>query len=114
AIGYKRLLKNHRKMKRILWRDKIDDALRNEPEIITFEWDDPWEDERKMLREAMSELSPQCRELLLRKYYHEKTIAEIMVELEYNSLNSVSASSSRCLKRLKEIIEDKLRQNGRR
>lgn len=104
AIGYKRLLKNHRKMKRLIWRDEIDDAIQKNREIVHFQWDDPLQEEKEQLVAAINDLSAQCQELLLRKYYEEKSIHEIMQELNYNTANTVSASLSRCLKKLKELI----------
>jgi RNA polymerase sigma factor (sigma-70 family) len=111
AIGCKRLLKNHRKMKRIEHHDAIDDALQNDRAVISFDWDEPWAEERELLLAAINELSPQCREALLKKYYDEKSLAEIQSELGYGSLNALSASLSRCLKKLKETIAEKLKNN---
>ncbi len=105
AIGYRKLLKNNRKMRHILWKDEVDDALQKDPEILLFDWDEPWLEERKMLSAAIGQLGAQCQEILTQRYYHEKKIEELKTELNYNSANSVSATLSRCLKRLKEIIE---------
>lgn len=105
AVGYKRLLKNNRKMKRIFWHDEIDDTLRKGHDLIISEWDDPWAEEREVLLNAMNQLSPQCQSLLVGRYFDEKKLEEIQQEFHFNTPNSTSASLSRCLNKLKEIIE---------
>lgn len=104
AIGCKRMLKNHRKMNRLLWRDEVDIVLQEVAVMTAYDWDDPWLEEKDQLLAAMELLQPQCQELLLRRYYDERSIQEIMQEWNYNNLNTVSASLSRCLKKLKELI----------
>lgn len=108
AVGYKRLLKNHRKMKRFFWRDTIDDAILKDHELIAFSWDEPWAEEREMLLAAIEKLPKQCQEILLSRYYEEKNLQEIQIEFNYSSLNTVSASLSRCTRQLKDIIEEKM------
>ena len=105
AVGYKRLLKNNRKMKRIFWRDEIDDTLQKEHAHIISEWDEPWAAERELLLNAMNQISPQCQDLLVSRYFDEKKLDEIQREFHFNTPNSTSASLSRCLNKLKEIIE---------
>lgn len=110
AVGYKHLLKNHRKLKRIFWKDEIDKALTDNPIIAAFESNDPWEEERDILRAAMNELSLRCQELLVRRHYHEQSIAGIMADFQYASVNTVSVSLSNCLAGLKKIIETKTKK----
>jgi len=105
AIGSKRLMQNHRKMKRFFWKDDIDDALIQEREIIQFEWDIPGLEVRQHLLASINELGAQCRNLLLSRYYDGKKLEDIQMLFNYHNLNTVSASLSRCLKILKNNIE---------
>lgn len=110
AVGYKWLLKNHRKMKRLLWKDEMDEALAKNPQVSALDFDDAWEVERDMLHAAMLELSPRCRELLVWRHYREHSISEIMTAFQYATANTVSVSLSNCLSKLKEIIEEKTKK----
>lgn len=107
AVGYKRLLKNYRKVRRYLWLDAIDKALKNSPELALIDLDDRWEEERDLLLAAMEQISPRCRELLLERYFEEKSINDLMQHFEYASHNSVSVTLANCLAKLKRIIQEK-------
>lgn len=107
AVGYKRLLKNYRKINRFLWQDAVDKALKNNPELALIDLDDIWEEERDLLLAAMEQISPRCRDLLLKRYYEEKSIEELMQHFEYASHNSVSVTLANCLANLKKIIQEK-------
>ncbi len=104
AVGFRVLSANERKSKRFALKDEIDYAL--DGGLAASEPDDPWLAERKTLLAAMGQLSPACRQMLKLRYYEEKSLSEVQVELGYNSQNSLNASMSRCLKRLKEIIRE--------
>jgi len=106
AIGSKRLLQNHRKLKRFLWKNEIDDTLLHEYEVFTFEWDVPGHANGEALSARINLLSTQCRDLLLSRYYQGKKLTDIQEEFDYPNLNTVSASISRCLKRLKGLFEE--------
>jgi RNA polymerase sigma factor (sigma-70 family) len=109
GIGANYLKKSHRKLKRILWKDEIDKSLGSSAVINTIEFDDIWEEERIILQAAMEQLRPNCRELLTQRYYHEKTIPEILEATEYASNNAVSVTLSNCLSALKTIIKEKMK-----
>ncbi len=111
AVGYRRLLNYRRKTKRIFWKDEIDDALVKDPAFQSFPEEEPQAEEKESLMAAMQEMPPQCGELLKQRFFLEKSIAEMQGALGYQSVNALSVSLSRCLKRLKEIITDK---QGRR
>lgn len=105
SVGYKRLLNHRRKIKRILWKDEIDEALRQNTYRHGFlESQDPSE-KKESLHTAMKTMSVQCREILLQRYFMEKSIEEIQQEWEHSSANTTSATLSRCLKRLKDLIK---------
>ena len=105
AVGYKRLLNQKRKTKRIVWKDHIDDSMIQAaiPDEQAFSpHADGWK--QRHLQSAMKSISPRCRELLVQRYYMQKAISEIQEERELLNANTTSATLSRCLKRLKDII----------
>ena len=101
AVGYKRLLNNNRKMKRMLWKDQIDDALLT----IELEKEDNEPEKVQALHRAMKSMSSQCRELLVARYYQNQGIEEIQQGWNLKNANTTSATLARCLGRLKEFIK---------
>jgi RNA polymerase sigma factor (sigma-70 family) len=104
VVGYRILLKKQRKTKWMFWKEEIDDATAG------VEWPEEqyMPEEREKLAASMAALSDPCREILILRYYEEMGIPEIQARLGYNSANTTSATLSRCLKRLKELLtEDK-------
>lgn len=107
ATGFRRLLNNHRKLKRIYWRDTIDDALiKGLAEDVAENAENS--ERSKRLLDAMNILSPQCREMLVERYYHEQSIESIKTTWQFNNANTTSASLSRCLKKLKQLLRESL------
>lgn len=105
AVGYKRLLNNNRKLKRILWKDSIDEVLRRDASWLDYQENQIREEKKESLQKAMKTMSDQCREMLVQRYFQEKSIEEIQEDWEHNSANTTSATLSRCLKRLKDLIK---------
>ncbi len=103
AVGYKRLLTYGRKKKRIFWKDAVDEALVANAGLFDFQWDTSVPDEWELVEQAIQTLSPQCREVLVQRFYEGKKIPAIMAALGHNSENTTSATLSRCLKKLKEM-----------
>ncbi|PKA97400.1 RNA polymerase sigma-70 factor (ECF subfamily) [Flavobacteriaceae bacterium MAR_2009_75] len=62
--------------------------------------------EQKLLKEHFRTLGGKCQELLTLFYYRGFTIQEIMKAGNYNSENVVKAAKSRCMKNLKERIQE--------
>lgn len=87
-------------------------------EAISFETmndidaDDDYDFEKKQINIAMVSLGLQCQELLKYKFVEDLSIEEIRIKAGYQNLNTVSASISRCLRTLKEIITESVK-NGR-
>ncbi len=104
AVGYKRLLQNKRKMKRYFWKDAADLALLKDAQLIEYEWGLPSAEESALVERSMGMLSSQCREILIQRFYEGKKIPEIRQALNYNSENTASATLSRCLSKLKDIV----------
>lgn len=105
AVGYKNLLKNNRKLKRYLWKDTIDEALLREASWGDYQENQIQEEKKERLRSAMKTMSNQCREMLVQRYFLEKSIAEIQQDWDLSNINTASATLSRCLKRLKGLIK---------
>jgi RNA polymerase sigma factor (sigma-70 family) len=105
SVGYKRLLNHRRKIKRILWKDEIDEALRQNTYGHGFQENQDQSEKKESLHTAMKTMSGQCREMLMQRYFMEKSIEEIQQEWEHSSANTTSATLSRCLKRLKDLIK---------
>jgi RNA polymerase sigma factor (sigma-70 family) len=105
SVGYKRLLNHRRKIKRLLWQDEIDEALRNDTSWLDFQENQGHSEKKENLHTAMKTMSGQCREMLIQRYFKEKSIEEIQQEWEHSSTNTTSATLSRCLKRLKDLIQ---------
>lgn len=103
VVGYRRLLNHNRKMKRILWKDSIDEALLQESFLPEMQETDSGK--KESLQRAMKTMSDQCREMLVQRYFLEKSLEEIQQEWQLNSANTASATLSRCLKRLKDLIK---------
>ena len=105
SVGYKRLLNHRRKIRRILWQDKIDEALRQDASWLDIPENHSHSGKKESLHTAMKTMSDQCREMLVQRYFLEKSIEEIQREWEHNSANTTSATLSRCLKRLKDLLK---------
>lgn len=105
AVGYKRMLNNHRKIKRILWKDSIDETLQQEAFRVEVQEKQFHAEKKESLQSAMKTMSSQCRDMLVQRYFQEKSIEEIQEDFELSNANTTSATLSRCLKRLKELIK---------
>lgn len=105
SVGYKRLLNQRRKVKRILWRDDIDKMLHHHIAGPDFQESRSHPEKKESLQRAMKTMSGQCREILMQRYFAGKSIEEIQLEWEHSSANTTSATLSRCLKRLKDLIK---------
>lgn len=62
--------------------------------------------EQQLLQKHFGTLGAQCQELLTLFYYRGFTIQEIMAHENYNSENVVKAAKSRCMKTLRERIQE--------
>ncbi|MCK6690880.1 MAG: sigma-70 family RNA polymerase sigma factor [Thermoanaerobaculia bacterium] len=105
AVGYRILLKNKRKTKRILWKDNIDEALRHDASWLEYQENQTGVEKKESLHSAMKTMSDQCREMLVQRYFLEKSIEEMQREWEHNNTNTTSATLSRCLRKLKDLIK---------
>lgn len=59
-----------------------------------------------LICEALLKLGEKCRELLQLFFYRNYSIEAIAEQMNYKNENVVSAHKSRCIKQLKELIQD--------
>ncbi|MBK8621611.1 MAG: sigma-70 family RNA polymerase sigma factor [Saprospiraceae bacterium] len=102
AIGKHLIYKLLDKRNRNLENHKI-----NKEEDDTFQYfgEDELKQETNILASrTFSKLGKSCQELLIARYYYGKSVEEICMDSGLSSKNTVSASISRCIKQLKELI----------
>ena len=63
-------------------------------------------EEQLALKKAFRRLSESCRELLRMHYYRGLTDKEIEEMTDYKDINTIKSSRSRCLKKLKSLINE--------
>ena len=108
VLANRYLIKHIQKSQKTESLDAFDKFFDNHSYTIAFEWDAPWHDRKLQLSGAMHHLNNQCQELLLLKFGDGLSIESIMTKKGFSNLNSVSASLSRCLRKLKEIIQEQI------
>ncbi len=106
-LGFRYIIKYKRHYIKESSTDQFDEHTVKEVSLITSEWDEPWNEEKEILQKAVEELPDQSRRILILRYIEGKSIDEIMKLMQYTSVNAVSVTLSRNLKRLKEIIDEK-------
>ena len=106
AIGKHKLLNAHRKIKKMELRTLFDHEVEDDFDRIVHE-ESTWEHKMKGVQIAFAELSEKCRDHLIKRYYLHHTLEEIQKSENFGSVNVVSASISRCLKSLKQLIRSK-------
>lgn len=106
-LGFRYIIKYKRHYIKESSTDHFDEHTVKEVSLITSEWDEPWNEEKEILQKAVEELPDQSRRILILRYIEGKSIEEIMKLMQYTSVNAVSVTLSRNLKRLKEIIDEK-------
>lgn len=84
AVGHKRLLSHRRKLKRIIWKDNIDEALRHDASWLEYQENQAGVEKKESLHSAMKTMSDQCREMLVQRYFLEKSLEEMQREWEHN------------------------------
>lgn len=106
-LGFRYIMKYKKKYIKELPTDSFEQSEIPEEVFQTFDYEDPDQEERQMMLDAVGQLPAQSRKILMLRYIEGKSIEEIMQTMQYNSVNAVSVTLSRNLKRLKEIIESK-------
>ena len=107
-IGYRRLLKMHKKMERIDLVDEFDANINIDQSINVLDNEEMIEEQQNTLKAAISELPEKSRQILILRFMEGRTIPQIMQEMGYTSENAVSVTLSRGLKKLKELITERM------
>ncbi|MEO6132640.1 MAG: sigma-70 family RNA polymerase sigma factor [Saprospiraceae bacterium] len=108
TIGYRRLLKMHNKLKKTDLVEEFDANINIDESINVYEFEEVREQQQTILKEAVKELPEKSRQILVMRFMDGKSVPEIMKALGYTSENAVSVTLSRGLKKLKEIISERM------
>lgn len=108
TIGYRRLLKMFAKSKRIDLVEEFDANINMDESINVYEFEEVTERQQTMLNAAVKELPEKSRQILVMRFIDGKSVPEIMKTLGYTSENAVSVTLSRGLKKLKELISERM------
>ena len=106
-IGYRRLLTMHKKAARTDLVEEVDANIQLPESINDIEWEEFDQERYTLLVSAVAQLPEQSRQILIQRYVEGKSVPAIMQAMGYTSVNAVSVTLSRAMKRLKEIIAEK-------
>lgn len=108
TIGYRRLIKMHKRNEKFDLVDEIDANINIDESINVLELEEIHEQNEKILLAAIEEIPDKTRQILMLRYMGRKSIPEIMAAMKYESENSVSVTLSRGLKQLKKLITERM------
>ena len=108
TIGYRRLLKMHKKSEKYDLAGDFDANINIDESINVLETESFMEQQQVTLKSAVDQLPEKSRQILIKRYLEGKTIPQIKQELGYESENAVSVTLSRGLKKLKELITERM------
>lgn len=106
-IGYRRLIKMHKASMKTELTEEFDANIHIEESINAMESEELHETQRNLLTQAVDELPEQSRKILIMRYVEGKSVPEIMHNMGYTSVNAVSVTLSRSLKKLKETLVER-------
>ncbi len=106
TIGYRSLLKKHKKIQKIFDDEEIDKKLIDASLNLFFEEEDPLKEQKEMLLKEINQLPTQSQQILMLRFIEGKSLKDISEIVNYNSLNVLSATISRSLKLLKTKIQN--------
>ncbi len=107
-IGYRRLLKMFKKNEKTELVEEFDANINMDESINVIEDEEIMEQQQHILHIAVQELPVKSRQILVMRFLEGKSIPQIMAQTGYTSENAVSVTISRGLKRLKEIITERM------
>lgn len=107
TIGYRSLIKKHKKIQRIIEDTEIDKHLISASLNLFFEVEDPLKEQKEILLKEINELPTQSQQILMLRFIDGKSLKDISEIVNYKSLNVLSATISRSLKILKNKIQGK-------
>ena len=85
-------------------------VLEEKEQIEDSQPDEFHDNNHQELKQAFKMLGDRCRTLLLHVYYESLPTSEILERMKYESENVLYASKSRCLKKLKQLIQQSREQ----
>lgn len=106
-LGFRYILKYKKKYIKEVSTDTFEHSEIPEEVFQTFDYVEPAQEERQMMLDAVGQLPSQSRKILMLRYIEGKSIEEIMKTMQYTSVNAVSVTLSRNLKKLREILGSK-------
>ena len=108
VIGYRHLRRSMLKHKNVeLLAELPEDQLPNDPHFLeNLIAEEEYQEQRAYLKKAIEQLSPACQRVLELYFYQGLSVPQIKNTLNYESENSVSVQKSRCLKSLRDILEN--------
>lgn len=109
-IGYRRLIRMHKAAEKTDLIDELNANNQIEESINVLESEEMDEERRTLLIQAVDELPEQSRRILMLRFVEGKSVSDIMETMGYTSVNAVSVTLSRCLKKLKESIGERMVQ----
>ncbi len=108
AIGYRQLKRAMRQNQKIAFiAEPSEEDLPQDPHFLQLLIEEEeYQAQKRHLGQAHAQLSPACQKVLELFFYEGYSIPQIKEQLNYQSENSVSVQKSRCLKALKDILEN--------
>lgn len=106
-IVYRRLIKMYRTSSKIDLKEEFDANIHIEESINAIESEELQETQRTLMTQAVNELPEQSRKILIMRYVEGMSVPDIMKVMGYTSVNAVSVTLSRSLKKLKDIIGER-------
>ena len=107
GIGRLKLLQYLDKNSRIDYPENISDeqATSIENFLETCVADETETENLFRLKKGFDQLSETCQRLLTKRFYENKSIDEIALEMNYDNANTARSALSRCLKNLKNLLQ---------
>ncbi len=108
AIGYRQLKRQMLQQHKVqLVAEPSEADLPQDPHFLQLLIEEEtYQIQKQHVGHALEQLPPSCQKVLELFFYQGYSIPQIKEQLNYQSENSVSVQKSRCLKALKEILEN--------
>ncbi|PNQ72786.1 sigma-70 family RNA polymerase sigma factor [Hanstruepera neustonica] len=109
SIGKYMIFKKLKKESKLEALDLDDKRLELSIKLIDSIYDESNVENNKLIKQCLNKLGQQCQTVLKLFYYNGFTLEEIQEHLNYGNYNTVKSQKSRCLKNLKELINEQLK-----
>lgn len=109
SIGKYMIFKKLKKESKLETLDLDDKRLELSIKLIDNINDETDNENNKLIEHCLDKLGHQCQTVLKLFYYNGLTLEEIQKHLDYSNYNTIKSQKSRCLKNLKELINDHLK-----